>query len=155
MITKINHIGIAVNSLDEQIGFYRDVLNLDFEGIEAVHDQMVRAALFKVGEVRIELLEPTSPESPIAKFIEKKGEGMHHIAYETDQIDNEISGLKKAGIQMIDENPKPGAQHTTIAFIHPKSSGKVLTDYIRFKPYWHLFCKCLYIQVLIKKDIII
>ncbi|HES59605.1 MAG TPA: methylmalonyl-CoA epimerase, partial [Caldithrix sp.] len=83
MITKINHIGIAVNSLDEQIGFYRDVLNLDFEGIEAVHDQMVRAALFKVGEVRIELLEPTSPESPIAKFIEKKGEGMHHIAYET------------------------------------------------------------------------
>ncbi|MBN1407945.1 MAG: methylmalonyl-CoA epimerase [Calditrichaceae bacterium] len=128
MITKINHIGIAVNSLDEQIGFYRDVLNLDFEGIEAVHDQMVRAALFKVGEVRIELLEPTSPESPIAKFIEKKGEGMHHIAYETDQIDNEISGLKKAGIQMIDENPKPGAQHTTIAFIHPKSSGKVLTE---------------------------
>ena len=128
MITKINHIGIAVNSLDEQIRFYRDVLKLEFEGIEEVSDQMVRVAMFKVGEVRIELLEPTSQDSPIAKFLVKKGEGIHHIAYETDQIYNEINGLKKAGIQMIDEDPKKGAHDTQIVFIHPKSSNKVLTE---------------------------
>jgi len=128
MITQINHIGIAVNSLHEQIGFYRDILKLEYEGIEESPDQMVRVAMFKVGEVHIELLEPTSPESPVAKFLEKKGEGIHHIAYETDQIENEISGLKEAGIQMIDEHSRPGADNTQIAFIHPKSSGRVLTE---------------------------
>ena len=133
MITKINHIGIAVNSLDEQIRFYRDVLKLEFEGIEEVSDQMVRVAMFKVGEVRIELLEPTSQDSPISKFLVKKGEGIHHIAYETDQIDNEISELKKAGIQMIDDNPRSGTHNTQIAFIHPKSSGKVLMEICQHK----------------------
>ena len=128
MITQINHIGIAVNSLNKHIGFYRDVLKLEFKGIEEVPDQMVRIAMFKAGEIHIELLEPTSQESPIAKFLEKKGEGMHHLAYETDQIENEISGLKEAGIRMIDENPRPGAHNTKIAFIHPRSSGKVLTE---------------------------
>lgn len=133
MITQINHIGIAVNSLDEQIGFYRDILKLEFEGIEEVPDQMVRVAMFKIGEIRIELLEPTIHESPIAKFIEKKGEGIHHIAYETDHIENEINGLKKTGIRMIDENPKTGTHNTQIAFIHPKSSGKVLTEICQHK----------------------
>jgi methylmalonyl-CoA/ethylmalonyl-CoA epimerase len=133
MITQINHIGIAVNSLDEQIEFYRDVLKLEFEGIEEVSDQMVRVGMFKVGEVRVELLEPTSPDSPIAKFLEKKGEGMHHIAYETDQIENKISELKNAGIQMIDDNPRQGAHDTRIAFIHPRSSGRVLTEICQHK----------------------
>ena len=128
MITQINHIGIAVNSLDEQIIFYRDILKLEFEGIEEVSEQMVRIAIFKIGEVRIELLEPTNSESPVAKFLKKKGEGIHHIAYETDHIKNEIIGLKKAEIRMIDENPRAGAHNTQIAFIHPRSSGKVLIE---------------------------
>jgi methylmalonyl-CoA/ethylmalonyl-CoA epimerase len=133
MITQINHIGIAVNSLDEQIKFYRDILKLEFEGFEEVPDQMVRIAMFRISEIRIELLEPTSPDSPIARFLEKKGEGIHHIAYETDQIEDEISGLKEAGIQMIDDNPRSGAHNTQIAFIHPKSSGKVLMEICQHK----------------------
>ena len=133
MISRINHIGIAVESLDRHIGFYRDILKLEYEGIEEVPDQLVRVAMFKVGEVRIELLEPTNPESAIAKFLEKKGEGMHHIAYETDHIQNEISRLHKAEIQLIDENPRPGAYNTQIAFIHPRSSGKVLTEICQHK----------------------
>lgn len=133
MITQINHIGIAVNSLDEQIEFYRDVLQLEFEGFEEVPDQMVRVAMFKVGEVRIELLEPTSPDSPVAKFLEKKGEGMHHIAYETDQIKDKIIEFKNAGIQMIDDNPRQGTHDTQIAFIHPRSSGRVLTEICQYK----------------------
>ena len=133
MITQINHIGIAVNSLDEQIKFYRDILKLEFEGFEEVPDQMVRIAMFRISEIRIELLEPTSPDSPIARFLEKKGEGIHHIAYETDQIEDEIRGLKEAGIQMIDDNPRSGAHNTQIAFIHPKSSGKVLMEICQHK----------------------
>jgi methylmalonyl-CoA/ethylmalonyl-CoA epimerase len=128
MINQINHIGIAVRSLDEHIPFYRDVLGLKESGIEEVADQKVKVAMFKVGEVSIELLEPTSPESPIAKFIEKKGEGMHHIAYQTDDIKNELSGMKAKDIQLIDQEPRDGAHGSRIAFLHPKSSGKVLTE---------------------------
>ena len=128
MITQINHIGIAVNSLKNQIPFYRDILKLEFEGIEEVPDQKVRVAMFKVGAVRIELLEPTHNESPIAKFIEKKGEGMHHIAYETDNIENELNEITNSNIEMIDKNPRLGAHNTRIAFIHPRSSGKVLSE---------------------------
>ena len=133
MITQINHIGIAVQSLDDQIAFYRDILKLEFEGIEEVPDQMVRVAMFKVGEVRIELLEPTSVDSPIAKFLKIKGVGMHHIAYQTDDIEKEISGLKETKVQMIDENPRPGAYNNSIAFLHPRSSGKVLTEICQHK----------------------
>jgi methylmalonyl-CoA/ethylmalonyl-CoA epimerase len=128
MITQINHIGIAVESLDKHIPFYRDVLKLHFEGTEEVADQKVRVAMFKVGQVRIELLEPTSLESPIAKFLEKKGEGMHHIAYQSDDVAGQIADLKKQNIEMIDQEARPGAHGTKIAFLHPKSSGKVLTE---------------------------
>lgn len=128
MINKINHIGIAVQNLEKQIPFYRDVLRLDFKGIEEVKDQMVRVAMFGVGEVKIELLEPTSPDSPIAKYLEKKGEGLHHIAYQTDDIKSEISHLAKNNIQMIDEIPREGIHNSKIAFLHPKSSGKILTE---------------------------
>jgi len=128
MITNINHIGIAVNKLEEHIPFYRDVLKLEFLGIEEVPEQKVKTAIFKVGDAEIELLEPTSPESTIAKFIETKGEGMHHISYQTDNIEKEIAWMKEKEIRLIDENPRGGVQNTRIAFLHPKASGKVLTE---------------------------
>ena len=128
MINKINHIGIAVQNLERQIPFYRDVLGLEFKGIEEVKEQMVRVAIFVVGEVQIELLESTSPDGPIAKYLEKKGEGLHHIAYQTDDIKSEISHLVQNNIQMIDQTPRKGAHNSKIAFLHPKSSGKVLTE---------------------------
>lgn len=128
MITNINHIGIAVKSLEEHIPFYRDVLGLEFLGIEEVADQKVNTAIFKVGDAEIELLEPTSPESTIAKFIESKGEGMHHISYQTDDIEKELVKMKDKEIRMIDETPRGGVQNTRIAFLHPKSSGRVLTE---------------------------
>ena len=128
MISNINHIGIAVSSLEAHIPFYRDVLKLEMLGIEEVAEQQVKVALFRVGEVNLELLEPTSPESPIARFIEKRGEGLHHLAYETGDIAAALEGLKKKNIQLIDEQPRSGAHGTQIAFIHPKSCGRVLTE---------------------------
>ncbi|MEA1900310.1 MAG: methylmalonyl-CoA epimerase [Thermodesulfobacteriota bacterium] len=128
MIKQINHIGIAVSSLENHIPFYRDILGLTALGTEEVPEQKVKVAMFQVGEVKIELLEPTSGESPVAKFIEKKGEGIHHIAYETDDIIKEIEGFQGKEIWMIDETPRDGAHGTKIAFIHPKSSGKALTE---------------------------
>ena len=128
MITQINHLGIAVRSLNEAILFYRDVLKLEFLGIEDVPEQKVRIALFRVGESRIELLEPTAPDSPVAQHIEKRGEGIHHIAYQTAHITDTIRSLVSAGVEMIDSQPRAGAHQCKIAFIHPRSSGKVLTE---------------------------
>lgn len=128
MIKKLNHIGIAVNSLVEQIPFYRDVLQLKFIGIEEVTDQKVRTAVFQVGDIRIELLEATTSDSPIAKFIDKRSEGLHHLAFQTDNIEQELQTLKEHNIALIDELPRDGAHQTRIAFLHPKSSGKVLTE---------------------------
>jgi methylmalonyl-CoA/ethylmalonyl-CoA epimerase len=128
VIQKINHIGIAVSSLEAHIPFYRDVLKLEYKGTETVADQKVRLAVFHVGEVNIELLEPTAPDSPIAGFIEKRGEGVHHLAYQVDEIEAQIASLKGAGVQMIDEKPRGGAHGTRIAFLHPKSSAKILTE---------------------------
>ena len=128
MIRHINHIGIAVPSLAEQIPFYRDFLKLEFLGEEEVAEQQVRVAMFRCGEVKIELLEPTDPESPIARFLEKKGSGIHHIAYETENLDQALAEAKSAGIRLIDETPRVGAHQTRIAFIHPGSSGKILTE---------------------------
>jgi methylmalonyl-CoA/ethylmalonyl-CoA epimerase len=128
VIEKINHIAIAVRSLEEHIPFYRDVLNLEHRGTEIVEDQKVRLAVFRVGEVQIELLEPTEADSPIAAFIEKRGEGMHHISYQVDDIERQIAELKQKQVRMIDETPRSGAQGSRIAFLHPKSSAKVLTE---------------------------
>lgn len=133
MIKKINHIGIAVSSLEKQIPFYRDVLGLEELGQEEVADQRVRVAMFKVGEVKIELLEPTSQDSPIAKFLEKKGDGIHHIAYETDGIVSQINFFTENGVEMLDKTPREGAHGTLIAFLHPKSSGRVLTEICQVK----------------------
>jgi methylmalonyl-CoA/ethylmalonyl-CoA epimerase len=128
VIEKINHIAIAVRSLQEHIPFYRDVLNLEYRGTEVVEDQKVRLAVFGVGEVQIELLEPTDPDSPISAFIEKRGEGMHHISYQVDDIDAQIAALKNKQIRMIDDEPRGGAHGSRIAFLHPKSSAQVLTE---------------------------
>ena len=128
MIEKINHIAIAVRSLQEHIPFYRDVLNLEYRGTEVVENQKVRLAVFRVGEVQIELMEPMEPDSSISVFIEKKGEGMHHISYQVDDLDGQIAELKKKQVRMIDDEPRSGAHGSRIAFLHPKSSGKVLTE---------------------------
>ena len=128
MIEKINHVAIAVRSLQEHIPFYRDVLNLEYRGTEVVEDQKVRLAVFRVGEVQIELLEPAGEDSPIFTFIEKRGEGMHHISYQVDDIEAQIAELKEKQVRMIDEEPRDGAHGSRIAFLHPESSAKVLTE---------------------------
>ncbi len=128
----INHIGIAVRSIDAHRAYYEDVLGARFEGIEDVPSQKVRVAFYAVGtagnEVKLELLEPTSPESTVAGFIEKKGEGMHHIAYTVAGIEERLSDLKANGSRLIDEKPRGGAHGMNIAFLHPKSSAGVLTE---------------------------
>jgi len=127
MTRKINHIGIAVNNIDEFMALYRDVLGLKYAGEEIVEDQKVKVAFFDIGESRIELLEPTSPESPIAKFIEKRGEGMHHLAVSSDNVEAELEEMKKKGVKLVDEVPRRGAHGTKIAFIHPKET-KILLE---------------------------
>lgn len=128
MLTKINHIGIAVKSLDDSLRFYRENLGMVFAGIEEVAEQKVRVAMLQIGESKIELLEPTADDSPVAKFIEKNGPGIHHIAYEVEDIEVAIAKLMSDGARMIDERPRVGAHDTRIAFIHPKSSNGVLTE---------------------------
>jgi methylmalonyl-CoA/ethylmalonyl-CoA epimerase len=128
----INHIGIAVKSIDAYREFYEKTLGARFESIETVADQKVKVGFFLVDppghEVRLELLEPTSPESPVAQFLEKRGEGLHHVAYTVDNIQQRLDALKAGGVRLIDEKPRAGAHHTQIAFLHPKSSCGVLTE---------------------------
>ena len=128
MIKKINHIGIAVRSIEASTPFYRDALGMAFEGTEEVAEQKVRVAFFAVGESRIELLEPTADDSPVAKFLEKNGEGIHHLAYEVADLPAELARLKNEGVRLIDETPRKGAHGTLIAFLHPKGTGGVLTE---------------------------
>ncbi len=128
MLKKINHIGIAVHSLEEALPFYRDNLGMAFGGIEEVAEQKVKVAMLQVGDSKIELLEPTSPDSPVAKFLEKNGPGIHHLAYEVEDIDAAIAKLEREGARMIDRTSRAGAHGARIAFIHPKSSGGVLSE---------------------------
>jgi len=127
-VKAVNHIGIAVRSIDARQPFYEGILGAVFEGFEEVHDQKVRVAFFRVGDVRLELLEPTDPSSTVATFLDKHGEGLHHIAFTVERIEDRIAELKKSGLRMIDEAPRPGAHHMRIAFLHPKSSFGVLTE---------------------------
>jgi methylmalonyl-CoA/ethylmalonyl-CoA epimerase len=127
-VKAINHIGIAVRSLNAQRTFYEGALGAVFEGIEDVPSQKVRVAFFRIGDVRLELLEPTDPTSTVAAFLEKRGEGLHHVAFTVDGIEERIAELKQSGIRMIDEVPRPGAHHMRIAFVHPKSTFAVLTE---------------------------
>jgi len=128
MIEKIDHIGIAVKSIDEAIKFYTDILGLECTGTEEVAEQKVKTAFIPTGESEIELLEATSEESAIAKFIEKKGEGIQHIALRVNNIEKALEDLKSKGVMLIDEKPRYGAGGAKIAFIHPKSTKGVLLE---------------------------
>jgi methylmalonyl-CoA/ethylmalonyl-CoA epimerase len=128
MITKIDHLGIAVKSLEEAVPVWENVLGLKCERIEEVPSQKVRTAFFNVGGVHLELLEPTSPDSPIAKAIEARGEGVHHVAFATDDVVNQLAVAKTAGVKLINETPVPGAGGKQVAFLHPKSMRGVLTE---------------------------
>jgi methylmalonyl-CoA/ethylmalonyl-CoA epimerase len=127
-IGPIDHIGIAVASLEAALGFYQETLGLPAPEIEEVPDQQVRTAIFPTGEGRIELLEPTSPESPIAKFIAKRGEGIHHVALRVNDLAAKLKELEANGTQLIDKVPRKGAGGHLIAFIHPKATGGVLLE---------------------------
>ena len=129
MIQKIDHLGIAVRSLDEAIPYYENALGLKCEHREDVPSQKVRTAFFCAGEVHLELLEPTAEDSPIAKFLEKNGEGIHHIAFATDNIEAQLAKAKDAGIKLIHEVPFEGAANKLVAFLHPKFTRGVLTEF--------------------------
>ena len=126
--THIEHIGIAVKSLDEAIPFYENVFGLKCYSIEEVKDQKVKTAFFKVGQTKIELLESTDPEGPIGRFIEKKGEGVHHIAFAVKNLDKKLQETESKGVRLIDSKSRKGAEGLDIAFLHPKSTFGVLTE---------------------------
>ena len=128
---KINHLGIATKGIDEALKFWSDALGLENIHTEIVEDQKVRVAMLPVGESRIELLEPTSDDSPISKFLEKRGGGIHHIAVEVDDIRATLLQLKLKGMHLIDENPRIGAEGCLVAFVHPSSSGGVLLELVQ------------------------
>lgn len=129
-ISHIEHLGIAVKSLDEAIPYYENILGMKCHSIEEVADQKVKTAFFKVGQTKLELLEPTSDESPIAKFIEKRGEGIHHLAFAVeDGVANALAEMEGKGVRLIDKAPRKGAEGLNIAFIHPKSTHGVLTEF--------------------------
>ena len=127
-LSHIEHIGIAVKSLDESIKFYEDILGLKCYAMEEVADQKVKTAFFQIGQTKIELLESTDPEGPIGKFIEKGGEGIHHLAFAAENLESSLQELKDKGVKLIDENPRKGAEGLNIAFLHPKSTFGVLTE---------------------------
>ncbi len=127
-ISHIEHIGIAVKSLESAIPYYEKVLGLKCYSIEEVADQKVKTAFFMVGQTKIELLETTDPNGSIGKFIEKKGEGIHHIAFAVDNIENSLQECESSGVQLIDKTPRAGAEGLTIGFLHPKSTMGVLTE---------------------------
>jgi methylmalonyl-CoA/ethylmalonyl-CoA epimerase len=127
-VRAVNHIGIAVRSIDAQRPFYEGALGAVFEGAEEVPDQKVRVGFFRIGDVRLELLEPTEPASTVAAFLDKRGEGLHHVALTVESIEERIAELKQSGVRMIDDAPRRGGHHTRIAFLHPKSTFGVLTE---------------------------
>ena len=129
MINKINHIGIAVNNIEDAVKLYTDALGLKVKGIEIVEAQKVRTAVIPVGESKIELIESTDPEGVIAKYIEKRGEGLHHLALEVSDIQEALDTLREKGVRLIDEKPRIGVEDTRIAFLHPKET-KVLIELV-------------------------
>ncbi len=128
---KIDHLGIATKGIDEALKFWADALGLENVHTEVVAEQKVRAAMLPIGESRIELLEPTSEDSPISKFLEKRGGGIHHIAVEVDDIRASLAELKEKGMMLIDEEPRIGAEDCLVAFIHPRSAGGVLLELVQ------------------------
>ena len=129
MITKINHIGIAVNSIEEAVKLYTEVLGLRVKNIEVVEEQKVRTAIIPIGETKIELLESTDPEGPIGKHISARGEGMHHLALEVNDVQDALEKVASQGVRLIDEKPRRGVENTKIGFLHPKGT-KVLIELV-------------------------
>jgi len=127
-ISHIEHIGIAVKDLESSIRFYEEIFGLSCYAVEEVTDQGIRTAFFRIGDTKIELLESTDPSGPIAKFIEKRGEGMHHIAYVVDDVNSSLSELESKGVRLIDKSARRGAEELQIGFLHPGSTGGVLTE---------------------------
>ena len=127
-LSHIEHIGIAVKNMDETIKFYEEILGLKCYAVEEIKDQKVKTAFFQIGQTKIELLESTDPEGPIGKFIEKRGEGIHHIAFAAKELESSLEELKIKGIKLIDEKPRKGAEGLNIAFLHPKDTFGVLTE---------------------------
>ena len=132
MIKKINHIAVAVNNLEEAAKFYQTVMGLTLSGIEVVTAQKTKVGFFKIGESNIELVQPAEPDSPLVKFLETKGQGIHHICLEVDDIEAEVKTFLEKGATMVDQKPRPGAHNTRVAFVHPKSSGGVLIELCEF-----------------------
>ena len=131
--SHIEHIGIAVKNLDESIAYYENVLGLKCYATEEIKDQKVKTAFFKLGQTKIELLESTDPDGPVGKFIEKKGEGVHHIAFAVENIEECLHETREKGIRLIDQVPRKGAEGLDIAFLHPKSTFGVLTEFCEDK----------------------
>ena len=127
-VLKVDHIGIAVKNLEESKKFYTEVLGMTALGEEVVEEQKVRVCFIPCGDSEVELLESTSPEGPIAKFIEKNGEGIQHLAFRVDNIEQALSDLKEQGVRLIDEKPRYGAGGASIAFVHPKATGGILVE---------------------------
>jgi methylmalonyl-CoA/ethylmalonyl-CoA epimerase len=127
-LTHIEHLGIAVKNLETAIPYYEEMLGLKCYAIEEVAEQKVKTAFFKIGQTKIELLESTDPEGPVGKFIEKRGEGVHHIAFATDNLQDSLDNLADKGLSLIDKTPRKGAEGLNIAFLHPKSTFGVLTE---------------------------
>jgi methylmalonyl-CoA/ethylmalonyl-CoA epimerase len=127
-ILKIDHLGIAVSSIDARKGFWSDILGLHLEGTETVSEQKVTTAFLPVGESEVELLESTSPDGAVAKYIEKRGEGIQHVAFRVENIEEALQELKEKGVQLIDQTPRIGAGGAKIAFLHPKATGGVLVE---------------------------
>ncbi len=131
MITRINHVGIAVNSIDQALKLYTETLGLSLKGIEVIEEQRTRTAILPVGESKLELLESTDPEGPVAKYIEKFGEGIHHLALEVSDVEAALRKVKQSGLPLIDEQPRKGVEATRIAFLHPRGTGRVLLELVQ------------------------
>jgi methylmalonyl-CoA/ethylmalonyl-CoA epimerase len=127
----IDHLGVAVTSIEEALAFYRDALGLEVSGRETVEDQGVRVAMLPVGESRVELLEPTGPETPVGRFLAKRGPGLHHVCYRVPDIRAALDRLRAGGARLIDEEPRPGAGGHLVAFVHPSATGGVLVELVQ------------------------
>ncbi len=128
MLKKINHIAIAVNNIEQAAKFYQGILGLSLSGVEVVAAQKTRVGFFRIGESNIELVEPAEPDSPLVKFLETKGPGIHHICFEVDDVEAEVKTYLEKGAALIDQKPRPGAHDTRVAFLHPKASNGVLIE---------------------------
>jgi methylmalonyl-CoA/ethylmalonyl-CoA epimerase len=128
MLKKINHIAISVNNLEEAAKFYQNVLGLSLSGVEVVTAQKTKVGFFKIGESNIELVQPSEPDSPLVKSLETKGQGIHHICFEVDDVEAEVKAFLEKGATMVDQKARPGAHNTKVAFVHPKSSNGVLIE---------------------------